>query len=154
MKPYSEDLRMRIVKAVEQGTSKSATARLVDVSLSSVKRYMRSASRGESLAPGKGDGRPPKGDRTTQQAARGGREEALGSPRLRETPLAGAAHRQGFERLHHPAAPQATQNFSQKRSVGVVEPDEFLRTTWREMVSGRRVKSKRFVFVDEIGANT
>jgi hypothetical protein len=36
----------------------------------------------------------------------------------------------------------------------VVEPDEFLRTTWRGMVSGRRVKSKRFAFVDEIGANT
>jgi transposase len=39
MKPYSEDLRIRIVQAVEEGTSKSATARLFDVSLSSVKRY-------------------------------------------------------------------------------------------------------------------
>jgi transposase len=67
MKPYSEDLRIRIVKAVEQGTSKSVTARLFDVSLSSVKRYVRSASRGESLAPGKGGGRPPKADRTTQK---------------------------------------------------------------------------------------
>ena len=60
MKPYSEDLRIRIVKAVKEGTSKSATARLFDVSLSSVKRYVRSASRGESLVPGKGGGRPPK----------------------------------------------------------------------------------------------
>ncbi len=67
MKPYSEDLRIRIVKAVEEGTSKSAAARLFDVSLSSVKRYVRSASRGESLAPGKGGGRPPKADRTTQK---------------------------------------------------------------------------------------
>jgi transposase len=67
MKPYSEDLRIRIVKAVEQGTSKSATARLFDVSLSSVKRYVRSASRGKSLAPQKGGGRPPKVDRTAQK---------------------------------------------------------------------------------------
>ena len=67
MKPYSEDLRIRIVKAVKEGTSKSATARLFDVSLSSVKRYVRSASRGESLAPRKGGGRPPKVDRTTQK---------------------------------------------------------------------------------------
>ena len=67
MKPYSEDLRMRIVKAVEEGMSKSATARLFDVSLSSVKRYVRSASRGESLVPGKGGGRPPKADRITQK---------------------------------------------------------------------------------------
>lgn len=67
MKPYSEDLRLSIVKAVQQGTCRSATARLFDVSLSSVKRYVRSASRGESLAPGKGGGRPPKADRTTQK---------------------------------------------------------------------------------------
>jgi transposase len=67
MKPYSEDLRIRIVKAVKEGTSKSATARLFDVSLSSVKRYVRRASRGESLVPGKGGGRPPKVNQTTQK---------------------------------------------------------------------------------------
>jgi hypothetical protein len=49
MKPYSEDLlRMRIVKTVdrgrEEGTSKSATASLFDMSLSSVSRCARSAS--------------------------------------------------------------------------------------------------------------
>ncbi len=67
MKPYSEDLRTRIVEAVEEGTSKSATARQFDVNLSSVKRYVRRASRGESLAPGKGGGRPPKVNQTTQK---------------------------------------------------------------------------------------
>ncbi len=67
MKPYSEDLRIRIVKAVKEGTSKSATARLFDVSISSVKRYLRRARRGESLAPGKGGGRPPKVNQTTQK---------------------------------------------------------------------------------------
>ena len=51
MKPYSEDLRKRIVRAVEEGMSKSAAARLFGVSLSSVKRYMRLASREASLSP-------------------------------------------------------------------------------------------------------
>ncbi len=60
MKPYSEDLRRRIVLAVEGGMSKSAAARLFGVSLSSVKRYFRIAQRGVSLAPRKGGGRPPK----------------------------------------------------------------------------------------------
>lgn len=41
MKPYSEDLRRRIVAAVEGGMPKSEAARLFDVSLSSVKRYCR-----------------------------------------------------------------------------------------------------------------
>ena len=68
MKPYSVDLRTRIVRALqEEGTAKSAAARLFGVSLSSVKRYARIASRGESLKPRKGGGRPPKTDETTQK---------------------------------------------------------------------------------------
>ncbi len=60
MKPYSKDLRVRIVQALRDGMSKSAAARLFGVSLSSVKRYARIANRGASLEPGKGGGRPPK----------------------------------------------------------------------------------------------
>jgi transposase len=67
MKPYSEDLRRSIVRAVEGGTSKSAAARLFGVSLSSVKRYLRIVRRGVSLAPKKGGGRPTKADRTTEK---------------------------------------------------------------------------------------
>ena len=67
MKPYSEDLRVRIVKAVEDGMSKSGTARLFGVSLSSVKRYARIAERGEPLRPRKGGGRPPKAGRSTRK---------------------------------------------------------------------------------------
>jgi transposase len=51
MKPYSEDLRKSIVRAVEDGMPKFVAARLFGVSLSSVKRYARIAQRGASLAP-------------------------------------------------------------------------------------------------------
>jgi transposase len=61
MKSYSEDLRRKIVAAVEQrGMSKTEAARLFDVSLSSVKRYSRMARQGNSLAPKKRPGRTPK----------------------------------------------------------------------------------------------
>lgn len=60
MKPYSEDLRRKIVSAVEGGMPKTEAARLFGVSLSSVKRYSRLAAREEPLAPRKGGGRPPK----------------------------------------------------------------------------------------------
>ncbi len=60
MKAYSEDLRQKIVQATERGVPKAQAARLFGVSLSSVKRYARSARRGGSLAPGKGSARPPK----------------------------------------------------------------------------------------------
>ena len=67
MKPYSEDLRRSIVRAVEGGMSKSTAARLFGVSLSSVKRYARIAQRGVSLTPKKRGGRPPKTDQSTQK---------------------------------------------------------------------------------------
>jgi transposase len=59
MKPYSEDLRVRIVKGIKEGMSKSGAARLFGVSLSSVKRYARITGRGEPLKPRKvAGGRP------------------------------------------------------------------------------------------------
>ena len=68
MKAYSEDLRQKVVEAVlQRGTSKSEAARLFGISLSSVKRYSRLASQGESLTPRKGGGRPPKADQTTRK---------------------------------------------------------------------------------------
>ena len=60
MKPYSEDLRCKIVAAVEGGMPKTEAARLFGVSFSSVKRYCRLAAHEEPLAPRKGGGRPPK----------------------------------------------------------------------------------------------
>jgi transposase len=63
MRAYSEDLRKKIVAAIEQrGMSKAQAARLFDVSLSSVKRYARTARRGDPLTPKKSPGRPRKAD--------------------------------------------------------------------------------------------
>ena len=67
MKPYSEDLRKKIVSAIERGMPKAQAARLFDVSLSSVKRYARIAARGDPLKPRKGGGRPPKTDEAAKR---------------------------------------------------------------------------------------
>jgi transposase len=88
MKAYSEDLRQKVVQAVEQrGTSKSQTARLFGISLSSVKRYTSLATRGEALAPRKGGGRPPKADETTRK---------LLEEDIRARPAASVADRRRF----------------------------------------------------------
>jgi transposase len=60
MKAYSEDLRKKVVQAVERrGTSKAEAAPLFGISLSSVKRYTRDATcLGECY-------RPPRGPRAT-----------------------------------------------------------------------------------------
>ncbi len=63
MEAYSKDLRKKIVDAVQQrGMQQSEAARLFDVSLSSVKRYVRKSRQGRSLSPGKAPGKAPKID--------------------------------------------------------------------------------------------
>jgi transposase len=66
MRAYSEDLRKKIVIALERGMPKAQAARLFDVSLSSVKRYWRTAREGRSLKPRKSPGRPRKADQKVQ----------------------------------------------------------------------------------------
>jgi transposase len=116
MKPYSEDLRTRIVKAVQEGMSKSAAARLFGVSLSTVKRYARIASSGESLEPKKGGGRPPKTDQMTKK---------LLEEDVKERPAATIFERRRFlERITGKALSDSTvrrllkrMGFSQKNGV-------------------------------------
>ena len=63
MKAYSEDLRRKVVEAVQQrGMGKSEAARTFGMSLSSVKRYLGKARQGESLSPKKQPGPRPKMD--------------------------------------------------------------------------------------------
>ena len=63
MHAYSEDLRKKIIEAVERrAMKKSEVARLFGVSLSSVKRYVRTFRQGRPLSPGKAPGKRPKLD--------------------------------------------------------------------------------------------
>ena len=62
MRAYSEDLRKKVVEAVKRGMKKSEAAHTFGVSLSSVKRYIRTACEGQSLRPKKRPGMRPKID--------------------------------------------------------------------------------------------
>ena len=62
MNAYSEDLREKIVEAVERGMPKIEAARSFGVGISSVKRYVATYRDGRSLAPKKRPGSKPKLD--------------------------------------------------------------------------------------------
>jgi transposase len=63
MKAYSEDLRRKVLEAVEErGMGNSEAARTFGMSLSSVNRYAAKARRGDSLSPRKHPGARPKLD--------------------------------------------------------------------------------------------
>jgi transposase len=80
MDAYSEDLKKKIVEAVERrAMKKSEVARLFGVSLSSVKRYVRKFRQGSSLSPGKAPGKCPNVD---------GRARRLLEADLKERPFA------------------------------------------------------------------
>jgi transposase len=124
MKSYSEDLLRRIVLAVEGGTSKSAVARLFGVSLSSVKRYLRIAQRGVSLAPKKGGGRPPKIDQTA---------EKLLTEDVKERPAATVSERRRY--LEHTTG-KGLSDSSVKRllkRLGFSQKNGLLWGRWSEM---------------------
>ncbi|MCA1731684.1 MAG: IS630 transposase-related protein [Actinobacteria bacterium] len=85
MKAYSKDLREKIVDAIAQrGMPKTEAARTFGVGISTVKRYMSKAQRGESLEPGKAPGRAPK---------IGERERKLIEEDLKERPFARLSER-------------------------------------------------------------
>lgn len=89
MNAYSEDLRKKIVEAVERGMPKVEAAKTFGVGISSVKRYVAAARQGRSLAPKKRPGSKPKLN---------GAERKLLEADLRERPAATLPERREFLR--------------------------------------------------------
>jgi transposase len=60
MKPYSQDLRERVVKAVDKGYSRREIVKLFDVSEATIKRYLKQRCETGNLAPKPIPGYPPR----------------------------------------------------------------------------------------------
>jgi transposase len=86
MNAYSEDLRKKIVEAVERGMPKVEAAETFGVGISSVKRYVAAAGAGRSLAPKRRPGSKPKIDETARRLLEADLEErpAATLPQRRE----------------------------------------------------------------------
>jgi transposase len=86
MNAYSEDLRKKIVQAVERGMPKIEAARTFGVGISSVKRYVATHRKGRSLAPKKRPGSKPKLDEGARRLLESDLEErpAVTLPQRRE----------------------------------------------------------------------
>ena len=86
MRAYSEDLRKKIVSAIQRGMPKSQAARLFSISLSSVKRYTRLADE-ESSNTQEGRWQTPHSRGRYQEASRGGHTHKTGGYRRGQAPL-------------------------------------------------------------------
>jgi transposase len=58
MKAYSQDLRERVVRALDQGTSRKEIVKLFAISLATLKRYLKQRRETGSLKPKAIPGRP------------------------------------------------------------------------------------------------
>jgi transposase len=58
MKAYSQDLRQRVLRAVDQGTSQAEIAKTFAVSISTIKRYLRQRRETGHVVPKAIPGRP------------------------------------------------------------------------------------------------
>jgi transposase len=75
MKAYSEDLRKKLLQAVDRGMPKSEAARIFGVSRSSVKRYAAARREGRPLTPKKHPGSKPKLDERARKILEADLEE-------------------------------------------------------------------------------
>ena len=132
---------------------KREAASLFGVSLSSVKRFARMEREGDSLAPRKPSGRPPKSDDTIKR---------LLVADLTDRPAATAPERRRYleqmtaESMSDSTVRRLVRRLGHSRKKdhpSASERDEFLRAAWRVMVSGE-LRAKRLMFVDEMGSNT
>jgi transposase len=102
MNGYSEDLRRKIVSAVERGMSNSQAARTFDVSLSSLKRSVKKADHGESLAPKKSPGSLPKLDEKARRLLSADLQEHIPTSLFRSVATTHRGHERTVgEPLHH-----------------------------------------------------
>jgi transposase len=60
MKPYSTDLRERVLDAIDRGTPRAQIAEVLQISLSTIKRYLKQRRQTGTVAPKPIPGRPPK----------------------------------------------------------------------------------------------
>jgi transposase len=150
---FSNDLRGKIVDAIERGRPKAQAARTFGVGISTVKRYAAKAQKGEPLEPGKAPGKPPKIDE---------RINKLLVQDLQERPFVTLRERcECVEAISGVSVSRSTMcrtiaRIGSTRKKGgrtATERDEFLRAAWRSMVAAE-VDPSRMVFVDEMGLHT
>jgi transposase len=151
MKPYSQDLRVRVLRAIDQGKMQQEVAEDLGVSLATIGRYLKQRREVGHLSPKEIPGRPPKKaqpleegllpqlqahpDSTFQQHSDLW-EQATGMQVSRWT-MGRAIRRLGWTR--------------KKKSLEALEQDEEARTAWRELMG--ELEPDRLVFLDECGSN-
>lgn len=151
MRAYSQDLRQRILCAVDQGKPRAEIIRTFAVSRSTIKRYLKLRRETGGVKSKAIPGRPSK---------KGAALQAGLLPQLEAHPDATLAeHCQIWEVTHGVQVSSATMSRAiqrlnwtrKKKTLRASEQNEADRATWREQA--KRLPASKLMFIDECGSN-
>jgi transposase len=151
MRAYSQDLRQRILRAVDQGQPRAEIVKSFAVSRSTIKRYLTLRRETGDVKPKAIPGRPSK---------KGAALQAGLLPQLEAHPDATLVeHCQFWEATHGIQVSSATMSRAiqrlnwtrKKKSIRASEQNEAERAAWREQA--KELDASKLIFIDECGSN-
>lgn len=151
MRAYSQDLRHRILHAVDQGKPRAEISKIFAVSQSTIKRYLKLRREAGDVKPKVIPGRLSK---------KGAALHAGLHPQLEAHPDATLVeHCQFWEVTHGIQVSSATMSRAirrlnwtrKKKTIHASEQNEADRAAWREQAQG--LDASKLVFIDECGSN-
>lgn len=152
MKPYSLDLRQRVVAAAERGDHTIAeVADIFNVGQTFVKKMLRLHRQGESLEVRHGGGAPAALNEDHQQVLRAAVPQAAGCHVRRIEKGAGGPVPSHGKRGDDLSPVASAEPAAKKKSFHASERDERKRRAFRRKATKWEVK--KLVFIDEMGSN-
>jgi len=151
MRAYSQDLRHRILRAVDQGKSRAEIIKTFAVSRSTIKRYLRLRRETGGIKPRSIPGRPSRKGAVLQAGL---------LPQLKAYPDATLVeHCQLWKATYGVQISSATMSRAikrlnwtrKKKTLHASEQNEADRAAWREQA--KMLDASKLVFIDECGSN-
>lgn len=151
MKAYSQDLRERVLRAVDLGRPRAEIVRFFGVSSATIKRYLKQRREEGHVRPRAIPGRPPK-KRAQVEAGVLPQLQAYGDATLEQhCAMWEQAHGERVSRWTMSRAIKRLGWTRKKKSLGATERNEEERAAWRTNAS--KLPTEALVFIDETGSN-
>ena len=150
MKAYSQDLREKALRAIDQGKSRKEVIEFFGISLSTLKRYLRQRKQRGNTQAKKSPGRPPVKQTLLRETLLTQLEMYPDATLQEHCDL--WAERSGMKvSIMTMSRAIASLKWTRKKTLEASERKEEERLLWREQV--KDLDSEKFVFLDESGSS-
>jgi transposase len=151
MRAYSQDLRQRVLQAIDAVQRQTTVAKTFSVSVATIKRYLKQRREMGHILPKAIPGRPAVKGAVLQAHLRAQLEAYPDATREKHCQMFEAAHGIVVSPASISRARAALGWTRKKKTVRASEQNETARAVWREQA--RQLPSQDLVFVDETGSH-